>query len=233
MRRLNWFIVLVSALFVLGACGDAPGESPESGDSTLGADDSDDSDGEDDSDSDDSADEDEDDDSKSSAQTNEDYDPCEELSCGEQCTVCPPDDDDCAETMEIKVCNADGECISDTNDPALCEDYGDDDEYDPCDGLTCGDECSLCAPDDDDCAETMEIKVCNADGKCVSDTNDPELCKGDDDNDANDYDPCEGLTCGDQCTLCPPDDDDCAETTVMKYCDSAGECSAQQPACTL
>ncbi len=161
----------------------------------------------------------------------DEYDPCDGLTCGDECSLCAPDDDDCVETTEIKVCDADGECVSDTNDPALCEDDGD--EYDPCDGLTCGDECSLCAPDDDDCAETMEIKVCNADGKCVSDTNDPELCKGDDDNDANDYDPCEGLTCGDQCTLCPPDDDDCAETTVMKYCDSAGECSAQQPACTL
>jgi hypothetical protein len=46
--------------------------------------------------------------------------------------------------------------------------------YDPCAGKACGDTCSLCAPDDPDCMETAEVKACNADGACVSETGD--LC---------------------------------------------------------
>ena len=40
------------------------------------------------------------------------------------------------------------------------------DAFNDCDDKDEGDECSLCAPDDADCVETMEIKVCNADGEC-------------------------------------------------------------------
>ena len=42
------------------------------------------------------------------------------------------------------------------------------DAYDDCAEKDEGDECSLCAPDDEDCIETMEIKVCSADGECSS-----------------------------------------------------------------
>lgn len=41
-----------------------------------------------------------------------------------------------------------------------------DDEYDPCEDKDPGDECTICAPDDDECVETQEIKVCDADGEC-------------------------------------------------------------------
>lgn len=40
------------------------------------------------------------------------YDDCAEKEEGEECTLCDPDDDECVETMEIKVCTADGECSS-------------------------------------------------------------------------------------------------------------------------
>ena len=38
--------------------------------------------------------------------------------CGERCTVCAPDDFDCFETDEIKACDPEGQCVSDTGD--LC-----------------------------------------------------------------------------------------------------------------
>lgn len=42
--------------------------------------------------------------------------------------------------------------------------------YDPCAGKACGEQCKLCAPDDTDCMETMEVKACDAEGACVSQT---------------------------------------------------------------
>ena len=83
-----------------------------------------------------------------------------------------PGDDDCVETTEIKACDPEGACVSDTGD--LC-----DGAYEPCvlvnyavSGRTEG--CTVCAPDDFDCFETDEIKACDPEGQCVSDTGD--LC---------------------------------------------------------
>ena len=90
------------------------------------------------------------------------------------------------------------------------------DTYDPCAGLSCGDACSACPPDDADCIETGVIKACNEAGECVADTGD--LCG------EEPYDPCAGKACGDSCQLCAPDDLDCAETMEMKACNEAGEC---------
>lgn len=45
-----------------------------------------------------------------------DYDPCADKSCGDSCTICAPDDADCVETMEVKVCNASGECTGQAAD---------------------------------------------------------------------------------------------------------------------
>ena len=71
------------------------------------------------------------------------------------------------ETSEIKACDLDGACVSDTGN--LCAE-----RYEPCAGKACGESCTLCAPSDFDCFETDEIKACNLDGACVSDTGD--LC---------------------------------------------------------
>ena len=38
--------------------------------------------------------------------------------------------------------------------------------YDPCAGKKCGDACKVCPPGDATCLETMEVKQCNAAGKC-------------------------------------------------------------------
>ncbi|MBL9027831.1 MAG: hypothetical protein JNL21_36910 [Myxococcales bacterium] len=40
----------------------------------------------------------------------EGYDPCEDKQEGETCQLCPPDDPDCVETQEVKVCDAEGTC---------------------------------------------------------------------------------------------------------------------------
>lgn len=42
------------------------------------------------------------------------------------------------------------------------------DAFNDCEEKDEGDECTLCAPDDDECVETMVIKTCNADGECGS-----------------------------------------------------------------
>ena len=47
--------------------------------------------------------------------------------------------------------------------------------YKPCRGKSEGDSCSLCAPADEDCFETMELKACSADGKCHSAASGGEL----------------------------------------------------------
>jgi hypothetical protein len=46
-----------------------------------------------------------------------------------------------------------------------------------------------------------------------------------------DYDPCEGATCGDACTICDPADADCVETAVVKTCQPDGSCAAAAPRC--
>ena len=45
------------------------------------------------------------------------------------------------------------------------------------------------------------------------------------------YDPCAGKSCGDPCSLCPPDDAECVETAVVKQCNAAGECTAEAATC--
>ena len=45
-----------------------------------------------------------------------------------------------------------------------------------------------------------------------------------DPSDADAYDPCGDKSCGETCQVCPPDDNDCVETGVVKACDAAGEC---------
>ena len=48
----------------------------------------------------------------------------------------------------------------------------------------------------------------------------------DDPSDADAYDPCVDKSCGETCQVCPPDDNDCVETGVVKACDAVGECVA-------
>jgi eight-cysteine-cluster-containing protein len=118
----------------------------------------------------------------------------------------------------------DGICDTFCSDP----DPDCDTSYDPCDGLACGETCTLCDPADPDCFETAVIKQCQPDGTCAATV--PECSDTDPDPDPA-YDPCEGLTCGDSCTICDPNDPDCVETAVLKFCQADGTCSATQPQC--
>lgn len=66
--------------------------------------------------------------------------------------------------------------------------------YDPCGGKACAEPCHLCAPDDHDCAETAELKICDQNGRCVSPGQNPELsCPA--------PAPCAGQPCGASCVL--------------------------------
>lgn len=104
----------------------------------------------------------------------------------------------------------------------LCESFGIFcPAWDPCGGLTCGDSCTVCDPNDPDCFETAVPKFCDVDGACVASV--PECPEP--------FDPCAGLSCGDSCNLCDPDDPNCFETDVPKFCDASGACAASVPEC--
>lgn len=128
--------------------------------------------------------------------------------------------------------------VFDWYDDGICDDFcalpdGDcaTDDYDPCGGLSCGDDCSVCDPSDPNCFETAVIKMCQPDGTCAASV---AMCGGDDTNNddgGGDYEPCGGLSCGDTCTICDPTDPDCAETSVIKMCQADGTCAASVPTC--
>lgn len=103
-----------------------------------------------------------------------------------------------------------------------------------CEDKACGESCTLCAPGQQDCFETAELKQCSASGRCSSAVAE---CEGASDAgpapDASPapFVPCAGKTCGDTCTICPPGDPGCFETAALKFCHSDGACSAAPPAC--
>ena len=122
-------------------------------------------------------------------------------------------------------CEKDDPDCSDSNDGKADDPKGGDD-YEPCADKACGATCTVCAPGDSDCVETAVVKYCQPDGSCSADK---PTCDGGSD----DYDPCADKACGARCTKCPPNDSDCAETDVLKYCQPDGTCSAGngKPAC--
>jgi hypothetical protein len=175
----------------------------------------------------------------------DEYKPCEGKSCGDPCQVCAPDDKDCLETQELKACDPNGQCVSDS-EALMCEGG-----YEPCAGKSCGESCSICAPEDQDCVESLDAKACDAMGQCVNEAADlmcaAECQEGDtkmiDCNTCgcvdgmwgctqigcDDYDPCVGKACGDACTICDPNDEDCVESAELKACDPNGVCVAETP----
>jgi hypothetical protein len=88
------------------------------------------------------------------------YAPCAGKAAGASCSLCDPADADCVETLEVKTCDASGECKSDTGaqppPPA----------YAPCAGKKPGASCTLCDPADTGCIETAVLKTCDASGTC-------------------------------------------------------------------
>ena len=134
---------------------------------------------------------------------------CRGKSEGQTCRLCAGNDPDCIETMEVKTCQKNGahlRCSSDAP-PAVAP-------YDPCAGKSAGDNCHLCAPNDRNCVETMEVKTCGlVNGKLACNAGAPT------------YDPCAGKRTGASCTICDPSDKDCFETMVEKTCRADGVCS--------
>jgi hypothetical protein len=116
--------------------------------------------------------------------------------------------------------------------------------YMPCEGKTCGQECSPCAPwedcdsagptfCDDKGACQLGMPICSG-GPCKSDADCPQV-----DNGTQGYciegtcvykplNPCMGLPCGAPCSLCQPGEPCPA---VESYCNEQGQCSPEAPAC--
>ncbi len=146
-----------------------------------------------------------------------DYDPCEGASCGDPCTLCDPADPDCVETMDLKVCGADGLCGSQSR--VACKGSAN--------ALTKSEAANLYATSADLGRDHCDELGWYGDGVCDAFCPNP-----DPDCDAQPtYAPCDGATCGDTCTLCDPSDTDCYETTVVKFCQADGSCDATAPTC--
>ena len=94
-----------------------------------------------------------------------------------------------------------------------------------CEGKTCGMQCLLCPPDDVDCVETAEVKVCNDKGQCVP--SEAGVCA----TAMADSDPCSGLPCGAPCVSCRPGDPTCEPISMQHECNALGVCSDEPPMC--
>ena len=172
-------------------------------------------------------------------------DPCFNKACGETCSTCPPGEA-CPAVEEY--CNAEGECTAEQPQcEDLCADF-----IPPCDdSLDCPDgmECSFegCNPSSAFCdPETGEI-VATADcsgGMCVPKEEDPcnlidcapgYFCNSD--TATCEYDACAGLSCGELCKPCDPEDADCAPGggDVLRLCGdlSDGLCVGRPWICVL
>lgn len=90
--------------------------------------------------------------------------------------------------------------------------------FDPCAGKECLDSCHLCAPDDRNCAETADAKVCDAAGRCVP-FGPAIVCTP--------PDPCAGKACGNACVIeapCRFENPPCMLPDVAGQCDAGGAC---------
>ena len=179
------------------------------------------------------------------------YNPCLEKECGEPCTICPPSDPNCSETDVLKACDPQGVCspepdggfncdegpCGDCQPNEICED-GECVLYNPCMDKGCGEPCTLCAPNDLNCTETDELKVCDPQGLCSPEPDGGFNCDGGPCGDCQPneicengecvlFNPCMNKECGEPCTLCLPSDLNCTETDVVKACDEQGLCSPE------
>jgi hypothetical protein len=75
--------------------------------------------------------------------------------------------------------------------------------------------CQMC-PDGTSACPAMDCVM----GRCVGSV-----------SGCGDYEPCAGLSCGDRCSPCAPDDLDCPVPQVLSFCDAAGRCGTSTPSC--
>jgi len=136
------------------------------------------------------------------------YEPCGGKGCGESCSICDPTDADCVQPAVEMFCDDLGQCnmAFPLCGQAFCAGPEDCPEVDGC--AQCPDGTLVCST-----TECLE-------GRC--ETWWPG-CEG--------YGPCVGKLCGESCAVCDPNDPDCMETDVLKYCDDFGQCSLNFPAC--
>jgi len=183
------------------------------------------------------------------------YDPCAGKVCGSPCTLCGPNDPNCAEDAVMKYCDASGgcglaypqcppaaSCTTDTECPQIgapCEQCPDGSyacpsmqcingecigSFQSCQGTTCNSD-SDCPQVGAPCASCPDGTFACPWSACVNGT-----CAGGFDG-CGGYEPCANKACGDPCSQCDPNDPTCAETAVLKYCDTTGTCSSSFPVC--
>ena len=91
--------------------------------------------------------------------------PCGDKACAKPCHLCAPDDQNCAETAELKICDQNGRCVSPGQNPDLsCPAPG------PCAGQACGASCVWNLPcwNAGTCMMPMSpVGSCTADGTCL------------------------------------------------------------------
>jgi hypothetical protein len=91
------------------------------------------------------------------------FDPCAGKACGDVCFPCPNGDPSCGGAIaDTFFCDALGACTTRTGS---CSGGG---SYVPCAGKTCGQSCTLCAPDDTSCRESAIAKTCGGDAGCFT-----------------------------------------------------------------
>ena len=136
-------------------------------------------------------------------------------------------------TKEAKVC-PDGSSVGRTGPDCEFAPCPDGEVVCPGDVMECPDgsyvsrkgaDCAFAAcPDEEGIACDLDAKIC-PDGSAVGRTGpDCEFAPCP-------YEPCVDKACGDTCTLCAPDDADCAETAVVKTCSEEGVCEAGDTVC--
>jgi hypothetical protein len=184
------------------------------------------------------------------------YDPCENRACGTVCSVCAPDDMDCAADAVSTYCDAGGTCapgfpMCPTN---TCEDFTD------CPVIDIA--CQMCADGTTACPEVeclmgqcvtsyptcpgqacMTAEECPvsdapctmcADGTTVCPWSDcvNNVCTSGIDS-CGTKAPCEGKSCGDFCTPCSGSNCDAAVPVMAaSYCDENLECVYNLPMCS-
>jgi hypothetical protein len=171
--------------------------------------------------------------------------PCAGKSCGSECGLANDTLGYCANDGSCNLaypvcdpgptCTVDGDCAVDLvcqvcSDGSYACPYAKCDEgqcvaaYDSCGGQTCStnDDCPVSSAP---CQQCPDGSVQCPTSECVNGVCAGGLpgCGG--------FDPCDGKACGDACSQCPPDDPTCTETSVLKYCDSSGQCGAAYPVC--
>jgi hypothetical protein len=180
--------------------------------------------------------------------------PCGDKSCGDPCSVCDPSDAECTETAVLKYCDQAGQCGSafPVCGPSECKSTADCPQP-PAVCTPCPDGSYECARVDCIGGQCVSSgSTCPSPGQCTTDSDCPQTdgpclpcpdgglacpdfkcmngqCVGG--YPTCGWEPCAGKPCGAPCSDCSPNDPDCVETAVLKFCDERGGCGMAYPQC--